>query len=139
MAKSAGSFKPGVSGNPKGKAPGTSHRAKFRAMVNPDLPDIVKNLVTAAKNGDMQAVRIVMDRLIPQLKPTSDAIDLRTTGSLAKRGEAIIAAMSSGRVSPDQAQIAMNTLTAQAKLVEQSEILHRLDQLETLLCPTAKP
>lgn len=134
MAKSAASFKPGTSGNKAGRPSGTTHRSKFRAMITPDLPAMVQTLVTAAKGGDLQAIKIVLDRTIPTLKPTSDALVIKTTGSLAKRGEAVIAAMTSGRATPDQAKAAMEALTAQSNLVEQGEILTRIAQLEELIC-----
>ena len=139
MAKSSTTFKPGSSGNKAGKPVGTTHRAKFRAMVNPDMPDLVKAVMTAAKNGDMTAARIIMDRVIPSLRPTSDNLDLRTTGSLAKRGEAILAALTSGRVSPESARVAMSVIVDQSKLIEQSEVLTRIESLENLICPDGKP
>lgn len=139
MPRSSTSFKKGQSGNPSGKQPGTTSRARFRKLVDTDLPGIVQTLVTNAKAGDTHAAKVLLDRLIPALKPTTDALSLKSTGTLAERGEAIIAAMTSGKVSPDQASIAMNTLTAQAKLAEQGEILQRIEQLEALLCITAKP
>ncbi|MFZ2220163.1 MAG: DUF5681 domain-containing protein [Rhodoferax sp.] len=139
MPRSSTSFKKGQSGNPAGKQPGTTSRARFRKLVDTDLPGIVQTLVANAKAGDTQAAKVLLDRLIPALKPTTDALSIKTTGTLAERGEALIEAMTSGKVSPDQANIAMNTFTAQAKLVEQSELVQRIEQLEALICTTAKP
>jgi hypothetical protein len=102
------------------------------------MATIVETLVTNAKAGDVQAARILIDRLIPALKPTTADLSLRTTGTLTERGEAVIKAMLAGSVSPDQAKTALDTLTAQAKLLEQSEIFTRLAALEALQCPSSK-
>jgi Family of unknown function (DUF5681) len=139
MPKSSTSFKKGQSGNPTGKQPGTTSRARFRKLVDTDLPGIVQTLVTNAKAGDTQAAKVLLDRLIPALKPTTDALSLKSTGTLAERGEAIITAMTSGKVTPDQAKSAMDVILAQSHLVDQTEVLTRITQLEALVCPTDKP
>ena len=138
MAKSAGSFPKGTTGNPAGRPPNTTPRAQFRKMVDPELPDIVKALTSAAKGGDVAAIKVIYDRIVPSLKPTSEDLSIRTKGSLQQRGEAIVSGMTKGDISPEQALGALNALTAQAKLIEQGDILQRIEQLEALLCPTAK-
>jgi hypothetical protein len=136
--KNQTSFKPGTSANPAGRPAGTTPRAKFRKMIDPDLPGIVEVLVQAAKGGDVGAIKTILDRLIPALKPTAADLSLRTTGSLAEQGANIIKAMMTGAISPDAAKTSLDVLTGQSKLVEQSEIVNRLNELEALLCPTSK-
>lgn len=133
MAQSSTSFAKGKSGNPRGKPPGKTSRARFRSLVDASLPEIVENLVAAAKGGDMQASKIILDRCIPSLKPTSDTVKITTTGTLAQRGERIIIAMGKGECSPDQAKAALDVLMAQSKLIEQSEIAERLEAIEKWL------
>lgn len=127
MARSSTSFAKGKSANPRGKPPGKTYRARFRALVTPSLPEIVQKLVDAAKRGDLQASKIILDRCIPALKPTSDNIKIATTGTLAERGERIITAMNKGECSPDQAKSAIEVLAAQSKLFEQSELMERME------------
>jgi hypothetical protein len=139
MARSKSTFKPGTSGNKAGKPAGTTYRAKFRAAVNADLPDIIKNLVASAKAGDPPSIKLVLDRLIPPLRPTSDALNIRTAGSLEKQGAAIINAMARGQVTPDAAKTALDAMGVQSRLIEQSEVIQRIEALEALCLPTAKP
>jgi hypothetical protein len=87
----------------------------------------------------MQAAKVLVDRLVPALKQTSDSVSLKVTGTLSEQGAGIVAAMTSGQVTPDQAKSAMDVILAQSHLTEQSEIVKRLDQLEGLVCPAAKP
>jgi hypothetical protein len=118
MAKSSTTFTKGKSGNAQGRPPGKTSRTRFREMVKTALPAIVKILVAAAKKGDVQSAKLILDRCVPALKPTSDALVIKATGTLAERGEAVISAMVSGLVSPDQAVLALNVLTAQSNLTD---------------------
>jgi hypothetical protein len=138
MAKSTSSFKPGTTGNKAGRPPGTTPRAKFRKLVDGNMPAIVQTLIQAANGGDIQAIRVILDRTIAPLKATAADLSLRTTGTLTERGEHVIRAMLIGQISPDTAKVAIDVLGAQAKLQEHSDIVLRLEQLETLLCPSSK-
>lgn len=128
MPKSSTSFKKGQSGNPTGKQPGTTSRARFRKLVDTDLPGIVQTLVTNAKAGDTQAAKVLLDRLIPALKPTADSMSLKVSGTLTEQGAAIVAAMASGKVTPDQAKSAMDVILAQSHLIDQNEIITQLNE-----------
>ena len=138
VAKSATSFKAGATGNKAGRPAGTTPRARFRKLVEADMPAIVETLVASAKAGDVQAAKVLIDRLIPALKPTAADLSLRTTGTLTEKGEHVIRAMLTGHISPDAAKVSLDVLTAQAKLIEQSEVITRLAALEALLCPSSK-
>jgi len=67
-------FKPGVSGNPKGRTPGGKNlTTMLRAILNDEVPDgtgltyseaIIKKLIEkAAINGNLNAIRDIFDRL----------------------------------------------------------------------------
>ena len=137
MAKSTTSFKAGATGNKAGRPPGKTPRSEFRALVGPKLPGLVETLILAAEAGDIQAIRTILDKVVPSLKPTSESLALKTTGTLAEKGEAVIKAMLSGLATPDQAKVAIDVLQGQAKLQEHSDILIRLAELESLLCPSS--
>lgn len=128
-------FKKGQSGNPKGKPPGPTARSKFRDQVNAALPGIVANLVQQAQNGDMTAASLILNRCIPALRPTSDPTKLvmPRNGSLSDQGERVLAAAMAGSLAPDEAKSLIDVLTAQSKLIEQSEIAQRLEAIESWL------
>jgi hypothetical protein len=107
-------------------------------MVDADMPGIVQTLIQAANGGDIQAIRVILDRTIAPLKATAADLSLRTTGTLTERGEHVIRAMLIGQISPDTAKVAIDVLGAQANLLEHGDIVLRLEQLETLLCPSSK-
>ena len=62
-------FKPGESGNPAGRPAGTSKSADLRKMLDSDLPEIISTVAEKAKNGDLAACKIILDRCVPILKP----------------------------------------------------------------------
>lgn len=138
MAKSGGSFKPGQSGNPSGKAPGPTHRTIFRRLVGDNLKTIVETLVNNAQAGDTQAAKVLIDRLVPALKPTVDSIGLKVSGNLSEQGAAIVAEMTAGRITPDQSKAAMDTLMTQSHLIDQAEIIAQLNEFSQWLRDSKK-
>lgn len=133
MAKSSTSFQKGQSGNVRGKPPGATPRTLFRRMVGDNLTAIVETLVSNAQAGDTQAAKTLLDRLLPALKPTTDSLNLKVSGSLSEQGTAIIAAMTSGKVTPDQAKSAMDVILAQSHLIDQAEIITQLNEFSQWL------
>jgi hypothetical protein len=128
-------WKKGESGNPNGKKPGQTARGRFRAQVEAALPEIVDNVLQQARDGDMQAVKLILDRCVPALKPTSDPVALPspTGATLADRGMNVLAAATTGKLSADDAAQVMSLLVSQSKLIEQSEVVERLEKIEEWL------
>ena len=52
-------------------------------MLADDGADVVQAVLTAAKGGDMQAARLVLDRIVPVRKGRSIRLDLPTIESAA--------------------------------------------------------
>jgi hypothetical protein len=65
MAKTKTSWTPGQSGNPKGRLPGTGRIEEYRGLLDPHVPDLLKVLVTKAKEGDLAAQRLILERVFP--------------------------------------------------------------------------
>src|SRR5580700_3915902 len=60
-------FQPGQSGNPGGKRPGTRHRATVLAeqLLDGEADAMVRKVIEKAKQGDMIALRLCLDRILP--------------------------------------------------------------------------
>ena len=123
-------FKPGVSGNPNGRPKGQHPAHKLRNTIVESMPQIIENLVNLAKNGDVQAAKVLLDRVCPTLKPQAMPISLPVNGSLAEQGGEIIKATMSGQIPPDIGSQLITALAHQAKIVEIDDVLKRLDALE---------
>ena len=70
-------WKPGQTGNPKGRPPGQSEITRLRASLAGDVPEILAGLVLAAKGGDVQAARLILERILPPVKAIEQAVELQ--------------------------------------------------------------
>jgi hypothetical protein len=129
--KPANLWKPGQTGNPMGRPPGQSEITKLRKSIMTDAPDILAGLVTAAKAGDVQAARLILERVLPPVKPTEQAIELELTGeTLTDQGRAVLSAVSAGALPPGQGSQLIAAIGALARVAEIDELERRLSALE---------
>ena len=124
-------FKPGQSGNPHGRPPGTGLSARLRESIRDDLPEVLEAIVRAAKDGDMAAARILLDRIIPTLKPVDMPLVVDRQKGLAEQGRSVLDAVSAGQVTPDQADRLLSAISKQARVVEMDELVRRVEALES--------
>ena len=70
-------WKQGQSGNPKGR-PRKSQKsmAQLRSQISEHLPDVIEVLANAAKEGDVQAARILVDRCVPSMRALDQNINV---------------------------------------------------------------
>ncbi len=125
-------FKPGQSGNKAGRPKGTSQAAKLRQAIESDLPTIIMALAEAAKGGDVSAARLLLDKSMPNLKPTSipEPVPGMTGATLSEQGKSILAGVANGTLSADNAQALLASLTSLSKIREVDELERRLTKLE---------
>jgi polyhydroxyalkanoate synthesis regulator phasin len=72
-----------------------------------------------------------MDRLIAPIKVKDSAVALgKIEGTLAEQGRTVLAVMSEGRITPDEANTLMQVVVAQARIVEVDELERRVSALE---------
>ena len=126
-------FKKGQSGNLAGRPKGiVDHRLRYRKELDEAAPKIVAMLLEKALSGDMQALKICADRIIPQLKATDTAITLELSGNLTEKGGQIIDALASGELTPGEASTAMAVIQAQTRVVSADELEARVKKLEDM-------
>lgn len=125
-------FKPGTSGNPKGRPKGVPNpQARIRQVIGDDMPRILAVLRDKALDGDVQAASLLLSRCLPALRPASAAVELPGAGkTLAERAESIAAAAVAGELPPDAAADLMGLLATQARIKEVAELEARIAALE---------
>jgi len=127
----SGRFKPGTSGNPKGRS--VSRRksdAAIRAQLSKSAPEIVQRIIDAALEGDMQAAKLVLERTSPALKPTDSAVDIPQADTLTGTATAVLAAVTSGDISPTQGATLAGIIANTARVTEVDELIRRIEALE---------
>jgi hypothetical protein len=129
--KRPGAWKPGQSGNPRGRVRGSGDVAKLRSSIAKHVPDIITKLVEQAKAGDAGAARLLLERVVPPMKAAEQAVPINLPdGTLAEQGQAILAAAGAGLLSPGQAAGLLAGLSALAKLIETDDLAARIAALE---------
>ncbi len=128
----AGQWKPGQSGNPGGKRPGSGELQKLRASIAEHTPSIIGKLVELAKAGDIQAARLILERVFPAVKPSEQAIELELPegGTLTAKAAAVLSAAAAGELAPGQAAQMIAALGTVAKIVETDDLAQRIKALE---------
>lgn len=127
----AAAWKPGQSGNPKGRPPGTGEVAKLRAAIAGNVPAILESLTTAALAGDVQAARLLLERALPPIKPVeaTQAMSL-PDGTLTDQGRAVLASVAAGELAPGQGAQLLTAIGTMARVTEIDELAARVAALE---------
>jgi hypothetical protein len=130
--KKLGRWKAGESGNPNGRRPGTGEVAKLRESIAAHLPEIITQLVAKAVEGDAQAARLLLERVLPALKPMEQPVDLTlpADSGLTAQGKAIVQAVAAGTLAPGKGAQLLAGLGSLARIVEIDELEKRITQLE---------
>jgi hypothetical protein len=123
-------FAPGKSGNPAGRPPGRSPTAKLRRIIEQEAPAIIAALIQRAKEGDTQAAVALISRVLPPIRAIEAPAHALPMASLEDAPEAVLAALSAGTLTAEQASTLASTLTALAKVRESTELESRITRLE---------
>jgi hypothetical protein len=128
-------FKPGQSGNPKGRTTGSRPKAlvALDALGEGEAEAIVLAMIEQAKNGDATAGRMILDRVWPARRGARlqfDLPDVAKPEDLPDAIQAINLQTAEGDISPDEATLIVGLLDAQRRAMETSDLAARLAALE---------
>ena len=128
-----GRFAPGNKASP-GLPRGRGLVGEMRDALAADLGGIIDTVKARALAGDMQAARIILDRLVPSLRPVEmpAVLTLPEGATLAGQAQAVIDAAAAGELVPSQAAQIVTALGGVAKIIEATELLKRIEALESL-------
>jgi hypothetical protein len=107
-------------------------RSKIANALADDASAIVRVVIDAALEGDMQACNLVLARIAPTLKPQAErvAFDLDPSASVPQQIESVLAAISNGTLAPDVGQIIIGSLGRLADARAVAELEDRIARLE---------
>ena len=109
-------WKPGQTGNPKGRPPGQSEITRLRASLA----------------GDVQAARLILERILPPVKAVEQTVELQlpADGTLTAKASAVLSAAAAGELAPGQAAQLIAAPGTLAKINEVDELAARITSLE---------
>jgi hypothetical protein len=122
-------------GNP-GRPKGARNKATVMAerLMEKDIKGVINVIVGAALNGDLQACKIIMDKIVPQAKSRRVEFPMPPIESLADVAEAydgLWKAVSTGRLAIDEAQALGTILDKQAEFMRSRDLERRIERLES--------
>lgn len=129
MRDDKGRFIKGVSGNPQGQPTRAAH---LRRLLADGADEAAHAVLEAAKGGDMAAARLVLERLVPPVRPSHQPVrfELDADKPLADQGRAVLSAIAAGAIPPDQGKALLDAIAALVQVVKVDELAHRMTALE---------
>jgi len=128
-------FQRGQSGNPSGRPRGALNRATVLAqeLLAARVERIAGKLIELAEGGDMRAIRVCMDRLMPAIKHQPIAVELPPIENAADSVEAvasIAAAVAAGELTATEAAELAKVVDVYVRALDGKGFDERLSKLE---------
>ena len=126
-------FRPGQSGNPKGRPRGSRNRATLLAqeLLGDEGETIMRKAIDLARKGDKVALKLCLERIVPRPGRTVE-IDLPAV----KKADDLVAACAAidaaaaGQLTLQEAREFMELLDAKRKAIETQDLVVRIELLE---------
>ncbi len=130
-------FEKGKSGNPNGRPQGSRNKATLacQELLDGEAEALARKAVDMALGGDIQALRLCLDRIVPPRKERAINLDLPEPGaaeSLEAASSAVLMAVAAGDITPGEGQSLTAILEGRRKVLELTEIERRLSELEQI-------
>ena len=127
-----GKFTKGNKASP-GRPPGRGKVAELREKLAQDVDTVIGIVREQALAGDQQAIRILLDRVLPSLRPVELPTPLELPdGSLARQAHAVVRAVAEGDIAASQAAQIIAALGGVAKIIENTDLVDRIAKLEEI-------
>jgi len=129
-------FQPGNPGKPKGARHKTTliaEKLAIEKLMEDDAEGVTRRVIEAAKDGDMTAARLVLERIYPVRKGRPVHLDLpeiETVADLPVALSALLSAMGHGEITPEEAAVVANVIEAKRRTLETVELEQRIAVLE---------
>jgi hypothetical protein len=128
-------FTPGVSGNPGGRPKGARNKATLalEMLLDGQAQALTQKAVDLALAGDITALRLCLDRILPARKdrPVTFVLPVINSAEDAKAASgSLLLAVATGSLTPSEATEIVKLIDAYLKAIEVTEVLARLEKLE---------
>jgi hypothetical protein len=124
-------FPPGNDGRPKGAR--NKRTCLAEQIMSEDLESVARAVVREAQNGDMQAAKLVLDRVAPgrRGRPVEFTLPAETDAAgISVAFDTVLKEVAAGQISPEEAASIAALLEARRKVAETAELAERIAALE---------
>lgn len=130
-------FEKGQSGNPGGRPKGSRNATTIALenLLDGQAEALTNKAVEMALEGDMAALRLCMDRILPPRKDrlvTFNLPSINSAGDAAAVTSAVLSAVANGEITPADAGEIGKLVEAYVKAFETAELAERLERLERM-------
>ena len=127
-------FKPGCSGNPHGRPRGAlSKRTQLSKLLEPRAVELVEKMIELALDGDAQALRLCIERLIPKIdqqRVVAVMPDLSTLETSQIIPE-LLKSLAGQEISVSEIKSLIDTFTAHDEVVQKENKRHEKLEITT--------
>jgi hypothetical protein len=104
-------------------------------MLEGEAEGLIRKLIELALAGDVAALRICMDRVVPaHRRPVNFKVQIPNNGEgLMHAFDQILKAVANGEVTPDEAATIAGIIESRCRVFEHVELIGRIEALEALL------
>ena len=127
-------FQAGNPGRPKGSRNATT--LALESLLDGQAEALTQKAIKLALDGDMAALRICIDRILPPRKDrpvTFSLPPISCASDAAKASASLVAAVSSGEITPAEAVEIGRLLETYVRTLEITELEQRLNKLEGIM------
>jgi hypothetical protein len=134
----AGKWKPGKSGNSAGCRTGSRNKASL-AVENLFIDEqerLTRTCIDLALNGNMQALKLAIDRICPVRRDSPIRVDLPRITSISDANELTVTLLdhvATGKLTPSQGELLSRMVEKHVKVLQLNDLELRLASLEEKL------
>ena len=133
-----GRFPKGVSGNPAGRPQGALNKTTIacQALLDGESEAITRKAVELAKAGDISALRLCLERLLPPKRERSIKTEIpvvNTAKDIPTALGAVVQIVAKGDLTLSEGQAVASLLESQRKAFETAELEQRVEAIEGVL------
>jgi len=126
-------FKPGKSGNPKGR-PKLAYSEQISKSMALGKVKLLQRLEYQAHDGDSKAGIALFQALYPKPKPQHEKVNLPALADpvlgIRDKVDSILSAIGKGEIAPDVGVLLIQALGETVRLIETDELIARIEALE---------
>jgi hypothetical protein len=130
-------FQPGKSGNPDGRPKGSRNATTLalETLLDGQATALTQKAIDLALTGDIPALRLCMDRILPPRKDRPVAFtlpEIKSAQDAAAVVSAVLSAVAAGELTPGDAAEIGKLIDSYVRAFETAELAERLERLERM-------